>query len=151
VSYFHAFGSKCFILKNNLNLGKFDERSEECMFVGYSLNGRAFRVFNKNSKVTEESVNVKFIENMENNESDDDVSDNQMKKENVSSQCTQTKEEQISDLLITVLPQAETEAVLEDTLEVNSEDTSDETAETNKSWRYVSAHLTDQIIGDRST
>ena len=46
VSYFHAFGSKCYVLKNNLNMGKFDERSEECLFVGYSLNSRAYRVFN---------------------------------------------------------------------------------------------------------
>ena len=84
VSYFHAFGSKCFVLKNGLNLGKFDERSEECMFVGYFLNSRAFRVYNKNSKVIEESINVKFVENVNYNDSDDDENEKQIKRENIS-------------------------------------------------------------------
>ena len=86
VSYFHAFGSKCYVLKNNLNIGKFDERFKECLFVGYSLNSRVFRVFNLKSRVIEESINVKFIENFENDDIDDDVGEELTKQGNNSFQ-----------------------------------------------------------------
>ena len=47
VYYFHAFGCKCFVLKYGLNLSKFDERSEEGIFVGCYLNSEAFRVYKR--------------------------------------------------------------------------------------------------------
>ncbi|GAB2272695.1 hypothetical protein Dimus_038989 [Dionaea muscipula] len=48
VSHFHAFGCKCFILNNAKdNLGKFDVKSDEGIFVGYASNSKAFRIFNK--------------------------------------------------------------------------------------------------------
>ena len=50
VSYFHIFGCKCFVLKSGLNLGKFDEHSEEAIFIGYSLNSKAFSCFQKEFK-----------------------------------------------------------------------------------------------------
>ena len=62
VSYFHVFGCKCFVKKNTSNLGKFDERSDEAIFLGYSQNSKAYRVFNKSTKVVEESINVRFID-----------------------------------------------------------------------------------------
>jgi len=48
VSYFKAFGCKCFILNNGKsNLGKFDSKVDEGIFLGYSLTGKAYRVYNK--------------------------------------------------------------------------------------------------------
>lgn len=48
IAFFHIFECKCFILNNNKdNLGKFDEKSNEGIFLGYSLSSRAFRIFNK--------------------------------------------------------------------------------------------------------
>ena len=76
VSYFHIFGSKCFVKKNALNLGKFDERSEEAIFLEYSLNSRAYHVFNKSSKTIEESINVKFIEDLRDVDSDEEKDSN---------------------------------------------------------------------------
>ena len=47
VKYFRVFGSKYFILNDSENLGKFDAKSDEGIFLGYSMNSRAYRVYNK--------------------------------------------------------------------------------------------------------
>ena len=65
ISYFHIFGCKCFIHNNGKkNLGKFDARSNEDIFLGYSTSSKAYRVFNKNSLVVEESIHVVFDESI---------------------------------------------------------------------------------------
>jgi hypothetical protein len=58
VKYFKTFGSKCYILRDRKNLGKFDTKSEEGIFLGYSTNSRAYRVFNKRTETMMESINV---------------------------------------------------------------------------------------------
>ena len=40
VKYFRIFGSKCYI-KRDVDIGKFDPRSNEGMFFGYSLKSKA--------------------------------------------------------------------------------------------------------------
>ena len=61
ISYFHSFGCKCFLLNNGKeNLGKFDAKSDDGIFFGYSLTSKAFRVFNKKTLVVEESIHVIF-------------------------------------------------------------------------------------------
>ena len=63
ISYFHSFGCKCFVLNNEKdNLGKFDAKSDENIFLGYSLTSNAFKVFNKRISVVEESIYVIFDE-----------------------------------------------------------------------------------------
>nr|GEW24133.1 hypothetical protein [Tanacetum cinerariifolium] len=47
--------------------GKFDEKADEGFFVGYSLNSKAFRVFNSRTRIIEENLNVRFSENTHNN------------------------------------------------------------------------------------
>ena len=54
------FGSKCYILNDRENLGKFDAKSDEGIFLGYSTTSRAYRVFNKRTKTVMESMNVKI-------------------------------------------------------------------------------------------
>jgi hypothetical protein len=58
VKYFRTFGSKCYILRDRENLGKFDSKSDEGIFLGYSTNSRAYRVFNKRTETVMESINV---------------------------------------------------------------------------------------------
>jgi hypothetical protein len=58
VKYFITFGSKCYILRDRENLGKFDTKSDKGMFLGYSTNSRAYRVFNKRTETMMESINV---------------------------------------------------------------------------------------------
>ena len=58
VKYFQVFGSKCYILNDQENLEKFDAKSDEGFFLGYSTTNRAYRVFNKRTKTVIESINV---------------------------------------------------------------------------------------------
>ncbi|KAK1553149.1 hypothetical protein Q3G72_029697 [Acer saccharum] len=60
VSYFHTFGSKCYILNDRDQLGKFDAKSDEGIFIGYALNSIAYRVFNLKTLSVMESSNVVF-------------------------------------------------------------------------------------------
>ena len=62
VLYFKVFGCKCFALNTKDNLGKFDNKAYEAIFVGYSSTSKAYRVFNKSSLTIEESMHVKFEE-----------------------------------------------------------------------------------------
>ena len=60
VKYFQVFGSKCYILNDRENLGKFDAKSDEGIFLRYSTTSRAYRVFNKRTKMVMESINVEI-------------------------------------------------------------------------------------------
>ena len=63
ISHFHIFGCKCFVLNNGKdNLGKFDAKSDEGIFLGYSLHSKAYRVYNKRTMTIEESIHVAFDE-----------------------------------------------------------------------------------------
>nr|GEY28937.1 retrovirus-related Pol polyprotein from transposon TNT 1-94 [Tanacetum cinerariifolium] len=44
------------------NLDKMKEKSDACIFVGYSTQSRAYRVFNKRTRVTVETIHVNFDE-----------------------------------------------------------------------------------------
>ena len=58
VSYFKV--CKCFILNTKGNLGKFDPKSFEAIFVTYSNTSKAYRVFNRSIFTIEEFIHVKF-------------------------------------------------------------------------------------------
>ncbi|CAM8943933.1 unnamed protein product [Rhodiola kirilowii] len=58
VKYFHVFGSQCYILRDREYLQKLDPKSDEGIFLGYSTNSRAYRVYNKRTGVVMESINV---------------------------------------------------------------------------------------------
>ena len=58
VKYFRIFGSTCFILKNKENVGKFDSRSDEGIFLGYSSTSKAYQVYNKRTMKIMKTVNV---------------------------------------------------------------------------------------------
>lgn len=58
MKYFHIFGSKCYILNDREKVRKFEPKSDEGIFLGYSPNSRAYRVYNKRIKTVQESINV---------------------------------------------------------------------------------------------
>nr|GEY34993.1 retrovirus-related Pol polyprotein from transposon TNT 1-94 [Tanacetum cinerariifolium] len=62
VKFFHIFGSICYIVRDGENLDKMKEKGDECIFVGYSTQSRAYRVFNKRTRVIMESIHVNFNE-----------------------------------------------------------------------------------------
>ena len=63
ISHLKVFGCRCFILNNaKENLGKFDEKADNSIFIGYSSTSHAYRVYNKRVMTVEESVHVVFDE-----------------------------------------------------------------------------------------
>nr|GEX67020.1 retrovirus-related Pol polyprotein from transposon TNT 1-94 [Tanacetum cinerariifolium] len=47
-------------------LGKFDRKADEGLFIGYSVNSKAFRVFNSRTRIVEETFHVTFLKNKPN-------------------------------------------------------------------------------------
>nr|GFA67645.1 hypothetical protein [Tanacetum cinerariifolium] len=79
VKLFYIFGFVCYIVREGENLDKMKEKGDECIFVGdeehldkmkekgykcifvgYSNQSRAYRVFNKRTRVIMESIHVNF-------------------------------------------------------------------------------------------
>ncbi|GJV19679.1 integrase, catalytic region, zinc finger, CCHC-type containing protein [Tanacetum coccineum] len=62
VKFFYIFGSLCYIVIDGENLDRMKEKDDECIFVGYSTHSRAYRVYNKRTKVIVETIHVNFDE-----------------------------------------------------------------------------------------
>jgi hypothetical protein len=62
VSYFRVFGSKCFILVKRGRKSKFAPKAVEGFFLGYDSNTRAYRVFNKSTRLVDVSCDIVFDE-----------------------------------------------------------------------------------------
>nr|GEY09380.1 ribonuclease H-like domain-containing protein [Tanacetum cinerariifolium] len=54
------------ILNTIDHLGKFDGNADKGFFVGYSLNSKAFRVFNSRTRIVEKNLHIMFSENTSN-------------------------------------------------------------------------------------
>ena len=79
ISHFRVFGCKCFILNNGKNnLGKFDSKADEGIFLGYSSHSHAYRAYNKRTVLIEETVHITFdetnqkVQNKSQNSADDE-------------------------------------------------------------------------------
>ncbi|GJR16681.1 retrovirus-related pol polyprotein from transposon TNT 1-94 [Tanacetum coccineum] len=60
------FGCPVTILNTIDHLGKFDGKADEGFFIGYSLNCKAFRVFNSRTRIVKENLHIRFSENTPN-------------------------------------------------------------------------------------
>ncbi|GKB06968.1 putative ribonuclease H-like domain-containing protein, partial [Tanacetum coccineum] len=63
LSFMRPFGCPVTILNTLDHLGKFDGKSDDGVFVGYSNNSKAFRVFNTRTRFIEENLHINFLEN----------------------------------------------------------------------------------------
>ncbi|GJT87871.1 putative ribonuclease H-like domain-containing protein [Tanacetum coccineum] len=63
LSFMRPFGCHVTIPNTLDSLGKFDGKSDEGFFVGYSLSSKAFRVYNTRTKRVEENLHIGFLEN----------------------------------------------------------------------------------------
>ncbi|GJV22181.1 putative ribonuclease H-like domain-containing protein [Tanacetum coccineum] len=63
LSFMRPFGCHVTILNTLDSLGKFDGKSDEGFFVGYSLSSKAFRVYNTRTKRVEENLHIGFLKN----------------------------------------------------------------------------------------
>ena len=62
VKHFQIFGSKCYIKRNDKNLGKFDSRFDEGTFLGYATRIKAYKCYNLRLNKMVEIPNVKVVE-----------------------------------------------------------------------------------------
>nr|GEV63886.1 zinc finger, CCHC-type [Tanacetum cinerariifolium] len=63
LSFMRPFGCHVSILNTLNQLGKFDGKSDEGIFVGYSTTSKAFRVYNIRTRNVEENMHITFLEN----------------------------------------------------------------------------------------
>ncbi|GJY97485.1 putative ribonuclease H-like domain-containing protein [Tanacetum coccineum] len=66
ISYIRPFECHVTILNTIDHLGKFEGKSDEGFLVGYSLNSKAFRVYNLKTKRVEENLHINILENKPN-------------------------------------------------------------------------------------
>ncbi|CAM8903741.1 unnamed protein product [Rhodiola kirilowii] len=63
IAHLKVFGCKYYVQNNGKeSLGKFDARSDQGVFVGYSSHSKAYKVYNLRLEQVEESVHVRFDE-----------------------------------------------------------------------------------------
>ncbi|GJW62985.1 retrovirus-related pol polyprotein from transposon TNT 1-94 [Tanacetum coccineum] len=60
LGFMRPFRCPVIILNTIDHLGKFDDKADEGFFVGYSINSKAFRVFNIRTRIDEENMHVQF-------------------------------------------------------------------------------------------
>ncbi|KAJ9561604.1 LOW QUALITY PROTEIN: hypothetical protein OSB04_006764 [Centaurea solstitialis] len=58
VKFFHVFGCKCYVLNDREPIGKFNPKGDDAIFIGYSWDSVAYRVYILRSQVIVVSTNV---------------------------------------------------------------------------------------------
>ncbi|GJV13564.1 retrovirus-related pol polyprotein from transposon TNT 1-94 [Tanacetum coccineum] len=66
IYFMKPYGCPVTILNTRDQLGKFDGKANEGFFVGYFVVSKAMRVFNKRTRIVEETLNIRFLENTPN-------------------------------------------------------------------------------------
>ncbi|GJS53582.1 ribonuclease H-like domain-containing protein [Tanacetum coccineum] len=66
IDFMKPFGCPVTILNTRDHHGKFDGKADEGFFVRYYVVSKAMRVFNKRTKLVEETLNIRFLENTPN-------------------------------------------------------------------------------------
>ena len=128
ISYFHPFGTKCYILNNGKdNLAKFDAKSDEGVFLGYSLTSKAYRVFNKRTLVVEESIHIIFDDTLPHARVDD-----------------------ISASLDNVFCNDKNDPNQKESNELEIVDDQSFNQNLPKEWKFIKNHPLEQIIGEPS-
>ena len=136
------FGCTCYILNDRDHLGKFQAKSDKGIFLGYSLNSRAYRIFHLRTKTIMESINVVVddLTDVVGPSSEGDVVDltDEVKKRFQNSTVTPFVATEIKS-------ESETEFSIEETSELV--DITDQTTR-DQPIRIQKNHPTKNIIGD---
>ncbi|GJX65949.1 putative ribonuclease H-like domain-containing protein, partial [Tanacetum coccineum] len=66
ISFIRPFGCPVTILNTLDPLGTFDRKADEGFLVGYSINSKAFRVFNTRTRKVEENLHINYLKNKPN-------------------------------------------------------------------------------------
>nr|GFA81841.1 retrovirus-related Pol polyprotein from transposon TNT 1-94 [Tanacetum cinerariifolium] len=62
IKFFRVLGCRCYLLNDYEDVGKLKTKGDIGVFVGYSKESAAFRIYNKRTRKIHESVNVNFDE-----------------------------------------------------------------------------------------
>nr|GEW97535.1 hypothetical protein [Tanacetum cinerariifolium] len=62
IKFFRVFGCRCYLLSDYEDVGKLKAKGDVGVFVGYSKESAAFRIYNKRTHKIHERVNVNFDE-----------------------------------------------------------------------------------------
>nr|GEV08030.1 retrotransposon protein, putative, Ty1-copia subclass [Tanacetum cinerariifolium] len=62
IKFFRVFGCRCYLLNDYKDIEKLKAKGDIGVFVGYSKESAAFRIYNKRTRKIHESVNVNFDE-----------------------------------------------------------------------------------------
>nr|GFC49955.1 retrovirus-related Pol polyprotein from transposon TNT 1-94 [Tanacetum cinerariifolium] len=66
IGFMRPFGCPVTILNTLDPLGKFQGKVDKGFLVGYSVNSKAFRVFNSRTRIVQETLHVNFMKNKPN-------------------------------------------------------------------------------------
>ncbi|XP_021734165.1 uncharacterized protein LOC110700891 [Chenopodium quinoa] len=172
ISYFRSFGCRCFVHNNGKrNLGKFDERSDEAVFLGYASNSKAYRVYNKRTMCVDESVHIIFDETdyvIDVQDDDDDFEIGLVRRHDPDEESTASMKQQDKNPTAENQTATKTEVPQEEHLEPDNpesenpkplnQETEDNGAEperlypikdfTPKRWKHQKSHPMDMIMSD---
>nr|GFB47614.1 integrase, catalytic region, zinc finger, CCHC-type, peptidase aspartic, catalytic [Tanacetum cinerariifolium] len=62
LSFFHVFGALCYPTNNSENLGKLQPKADIGIFIGYAPTKKAFRIYNRRTRLIVETIHVDFDE-----------------------------------------------------------------------------------------
>jgi hypothetical protein len=62
IKHFKVFWSKCYIKNNNENLGKYDDRADEGIFLGCAKNNKGYKIYNKRLHKLVDCIDIKVDE-----------------------------------------------------------------------------------------
>jgi hypothetical protein len=65
IKHFKVFGSKCYIKNNDEDIGKYDDRSDEGIFLGYATNSKGYRCYNKRLHKLVDCIDIKVDEEIQ--------------------------------------------------------------------------------------
>jgi hypothetical protein len=62
IKNFKVFGSKCYIKNNDENIGKYDDRDDEGIFLGYATHSKGYKCYNKRLHKLVDCIDIKVDE-----------------------------------------------------------------------------------------
>nr|GEX84412.1 integrase, catalytic region, zinc finger, CCHC-type, peptidase aspartic, catalytic [Tanacetum cinerariifolium] len=62
LSFLHVFGSLCYPINDHEDISKFDAKADIRIFVGYAPAKKAFKIYNRRTRIISETIHITFDE-----------------------------------------------------------------------------------------
>ncbi|KAG8068859.1 hypothetical protein GUJ93_ZPchr0005g15577 [Zizania palustris] len=154
IAYFRVFGCKCYIYRKCVRLTKFESRCDEGFLLGYASNSKAYRVYNKNKGIVEETSDVQFDEtngSQEGHEKLDDVGDEGLIRAMKKMSIGDIKPKEDDELPSSTQVEASTSAT-QNLTQLDEDEAKDQSSTIPSKVHNATAkdHPIDQVLGDIS-